>query len=136
MDEDLNELDAMFAEIGGNEKLEENAGGFSEVKDGTYEAEVVSAEYTKSKKDMPMIKIEYALETKQHCWQYLMLAAKDEENTRRQMSRAVTNLRKFGLDADTISGYISQLDKLAGMGCKLTLSTKNEFQNISIDEVY
>ena len=136
MDEDLDELDAMFADIGGNEKLEENANDFASVVDGTYEAEVVKAEYTKSKKDMPMIKIEYALETKQHCWQYLMLAAKDEENTRRQMSRTITNLRKFGLNADTIRGYVSQLDTLTGMGVTLTLETKKEYQNIHIDNVH
>lgn len=135
MDEDLRELDAMFSDIGGNEKLEENANSFANIEDGTYEAEVVKAEYAKSKKDMPMIKIEYALETQQHAWQYLMLAAKDEEQTRRQMSRTITNLRKFGLDADSVSGYINQLDKLEGRGCTLTFETKNDFQNIHIDEV-
>lgn len=135
MDEDLRELDSMFSEIGGNSKLEETANSFDNPADGTYEAEVVSAEYTKSKSDMPMIKIEYALETKQHAWQYLMLAAKDEENTKRQMSRTITVLRKYGLDATSVSGYVSQLDKLAGKGVTITLETKGQYQNIHVDYV-
>lgn len=140
MNDDLKELDAMFAEIGGNEKLEENANDFATVEDGTYEAEVVKAEFATSKSNLPMIKLEFALETKAHCWKYLMLAAKpgpdQAENTRRQMSRSITDLRKFGLEADSVSGYVSQLDKLTGVGCTLRLETKGEFQNVHIEEVH
>lgn len=135
MDNDLKELDAMFNDIGGNEKLEENANNFANVEDGVYEAEVINAEYTKSKKDMPMIKIEYGLETGSHFWQYLMLASKDEKSTSQQMSRTVTILRKFGLDSDTITGYVSQLDKLEGRKCKLTLETKNDYQNAHVEVI-
>ena len=140
MSEDLAELDAMFADLGGNDKVEENANDFASAEDGTYEAEVINAELTKSKAGLPMIKIEYGLETKQHVWQYLMLAAKpgpdQEANTKRQMSRTINILRsKYGIEAETVSGYTSQLDKLEGRAVVLTLSTKNDFQNISIDEV-
>lgn len=132
MDEDLKELDAMFNDIGGNEKLEENANNFSEPEDGVYEAEIEVAEYMKSKKDMPMIKIQYALETQQKKWQYLMLAGKDEKTTSSQMSRTVTILRQLGLDADSITGYVSQLDKLEGKSVKIALETKNDYQNVHL----
>lgn len=132
-DKDLNELDAMFADIGGNDKLDENANNFDTIEDGEYEAEVINAEYTKSKKDMPMIKIEYGLESGRHHWQYLMLAGKDEKSTSQQMSRTVTVLRKFGLDSNTITGYISQLDKLVGRAVTLTITTKNDFQNTHVE---
>lgn len=140
MNDDLKELDLMFAEIGGNEKLEENTNDFASVEDGIYIAEVAKAEFTTSKAGLPMIKLEFALETKAHCWKYLMLAAKpgpdQADNTRRQMSRSVTDLRKFGLEAETISGYIEQLDKIIGVECQLKLETKNDFQNIHILEVH
>lgn len=132
-DNDLNELDAMFADIGGNEKLEENSNSFDNIEDGEYEAEVINAEYTKSKKDMPMIKVEYGLENGRHHWQYLMLAGKDEKSTSQQMSRTVTVLRKFGLDSKTITGYVSQLDKMIGRKVMLTITTKNDFQNTHVE---
>lgn len=132
-DNDLNELDAMFADIGGNDKLEENANNFDNIEDGEYEAEIISAEYTKSKKDMPMIKIEYGLENGRHHWQYLMLAGKDEKATSQQMSRTITVLRKFGLDSNTITGYVSQLDKLEGRAVTLTITTNNNFQNTHVE---
>lgn len=132
-DNDLNELDAMFADIGGNEKLDENANSFDNIEDGEYEAEVINAEYTKSKKDMPMIKVEYGLESGRHHWQYLMLAGKDEKATSQQMSRTVTVLRKFGLDSKTITGYVSQLDKMVGQRVMLTITTKNDYQNTHVE---
>ena len=132
MDEDLKELDAMFNDIGGNEKLEENANNFSEPEDGVYEAEIEVAEYMKSNKHMPIIKIQYSLETQQKKWQYLMLAGKDEKTTSSQMSRTVTILRQLGLDADSITGYVSQLDKLEGKSVKIALETKNDYQNVHL----
>lgn len=134
-DNDLKELDAMFSDIGGNEKLNENLNSFSQPEDGEYDAEIDSAEYTKSKKDMPMIKIQYSLETQQKHWQYLMLAGKDEKTTAQQMSRTITILRELGLDSDTITGYVSQLDKLTGLSVRLLLETKNDYQNTHIISV-
>lgn len=131
--DDLKELDAMFAEIGGNDKAEEVANDFGNLADGVYEAEVINAEYKLSKNDKPMICIEYGLENGKHHWQYLMLIGKDEEGTKRNIATAVTTLRKFGLDAETISSYVSQLDKLEGKAVTLTLTTKNDFQRTSVE---
>ena len=59
---DLQELDSIFQDIGGNEKLEENVGGdFPDIPDGEYSAEVIAAEFTHSKQtNVPMIKVEFA----------------------------------------------------------------------------
>lgn len=135
MDNDLNELDKMFNEIGGNEGAEEMANSFQNLPDGEYEAEVVNAEYKKSKADVPMIVIEYGIEGGKKHYQYLMLADKnqDETKTKSAISRTVTNLKKFGLNEETITGYVSQLDKIIGTSVVLTLNTRNGFQNTSVE---
>lgn len=137
--DDLKELDAIFNDIGGNEKLEENAGGFDEIGDGTYSAEIIKAEWTKSKDDVPMIKVEFGLEgVNGHVWDYLMFGNKDGDykKTSSAISRSVTKLRQLGLEADNISGYVSQLDKLVGKGLTLKLETsKSGFQNKHYEDV-
>ena len=138
---DLKELDAIFQEIGGNEKLEENSNtGFDDILDGEYSAQVLSAEFTRSKQsDTPMIKIEFGLEGQTgHVWDYLMLADKngDYKKTSSAMSRAVTKLRELGLDAKDLPGYIEQLPKLTGVTLTLVLETsKSGFQNKHYENV-
>ena len=138
---DLQELDSIFQDIGGNEKLEENVGGdFPDIPDGEYSAEIIAAEFTHSKQtNVPMIKIEFGLEGQTgHVWDYLMLANKDGDlaKTKQAIARSVTKLRELGLDANDISGYVSQLDKLEGVGLTLTLETsKSGFQNKHYSDV-
>lgn len=137
--DELSELDAIFADIGGNEKLEENANtGFDEIEDGVYNAEIINAEFTKSKADVPMIKIEFGLEgVNGHVWDYLMLANKDGDykKTASAMSRTVTKLKQLGLVAEDIKGYVSQLPSLEGHRLTLTLDTsKSGFQNKSYSD--
>lgn len=135
MDEDLKELDAMFEEMGGNEGAEKNANSFGTIPDGDYNAEVLAAEWTKSKDEVPMIKVEFGLEgVTGHVWDYLMFGDKngDAEKASAAVSRSVTKLRQLGLEADSISGYVAQLDQLEGVGLTLKLSTsKSGFQNKS-----
>lgn len=137
--DDLKELDAIFNDIGGNDKLEENAGGFDEIGDGEYNAEIIKAEWTKSKDDVPMIKVEFGLEgVNGHVWDYLMFGhkEKDYKKTSAAISRSVTKLRQLGLDANDISGYVAQLDTLVGKGLTLVLETsKSGFQNKSYRDV-
>lgn len=139
MDEDLNELDALFSEIGGNEKLEENAGGFEEYEDGEYEVEIIAAEWTKSKADIPMVKIEFGVEGHNgHIWDYLMFGHKeaDRQKVSQAVSRSVTKLRELGLEGETISDYVNQLDKLEGTRLTLRLETsKSGFQNKHYENV-
>lgn len=133
MDEDLKELDAMFEEMGGNDKVEENANSFGNIPDGEYNAEILAAEWTKSKDEVPMVKIEFGLEgVSGHVWDYLMFGDKNGDATKasQAVSRSVTKLRQLGLDAETVSGYVAALDQLEGVGLTLELSTsKSGFQN-------
>ena len=108
---DLQELDSIFQDIGGNEKLEENVGGdFPDIPDGEYSAEIIGAEFTHSKQtNVPMIKIEFGLEGQTgHVWDYLMLANKDGDlaKTKQAIARSVTKLRELGLDAADIPGSV------------------------------
>lgn len=138
---DLQELDSIFQDIGGNEKLEENVGGdFPDIPDGEYSAEVISAEFTHSKQtNVPMIKVEFGLEGQTgHVWDYLMLANKDGDlaKTKQAIARTVTKLRELGLDAIDIPGYVEQLEKLEGTTLTLVLETsKSGFQNKSYRDV-
>ena len=138
---DLQELDSIFQDIGGNEKLEENVGGdFPDIPDGDYSAEVISAEFGRSKQsNMPMIKIEFGLEGQTgHVWDYLMLANKDGDlaKTKQAIARSVTKLRELGLDATDIPGYVEQLPKLEGTTLTLSLDTsKSGFQNKHYSDV-
>lgn len=137
---DLQDLDAIFQDIGGNEKLEENVNsGFDEIGDGEYSAEIINAEYTKSKADVPMIKIEFGLEGQTgHVWDYLMLADKggDLKKTSSAIARTVTKLRELGLDAKNIPGYVEQLPKLEGTTLTLRLETsKSGYQNKHYENV-
>ena len=141
MDEDLNELDALFAEIGGNKGAEEQANsGFAELEDGEYECEIQSAEWTTSKDGVRMIKIEFGIANdNRKIWDYLMFGHKSQEREKvsAAVSRSVTKLRELGLDGDTITDYISQLSKLEGVQLTVTLSTsKSGFTNKSYSEVH
>lgn len=133
--EDLDELDAIFEEIGGNEKAEDVASGFSNPDDGVYSAEIKSAEYKFSKKGLPMVQISYGLENGQPHNQFLMLSGNEEAQTRRNIATFVTTMRKLGLDADKVSGYVAQLNKLAGKQVTLELITKKDYQRTSIIDV-
>ena len=139
MDEDLKELDLMFAEIGGNDKLEENSSNSDEISDGEYEAEICKAEWTKSKADVPMVKIEFGLAgVNGHVWDYLMFGDKnkDYQKSSAAISRSVTKLRELGLEGETITDYVTQLFKLEGKRLTLVIETsKSGFQNKSYRNV-
>ena len=141
MDKDLEELDQLFADIGGNKGAEEQANtGMGNMPDGDYECEIASAEWTKSKDDVPMIKIEFGVAgTESKIYDYLMFGSKDgdREKVVRAVSRSVTKLRELGLEAADVTGYISQLDKLPGVQLTLTLDTsKSGFQNKHYSDVH
>ena len=128
--EDLNELDAIFKDMGGIEKVEDFTTNFKQLEDGVYIGEIEKVESKNSKNTgRPMIDIALALEggTKEH--KYLMLAGKDLEATQVAIARAVTQLKKLGLDGKEISDFIDHLENLIGLKVKLTVKTTNNFTN-------
>ena len=135
-DNDLSELDALFDEIGGNEGAETVANSFNNLPDGTYDAEVNSAEFKHSKSDLPMIQIQYAVEGGKKHNQFLMLANKDGdlEKTKSSIARAVTTLKKFGLEEKTITDYVAKLDQLVGRQVTIELTTSaGGYQNTHVE---
>lgn len=132
----LKELDLMFEEIGGNDKLEENAGGFQDLEDGEYEAEIIDAVLKNSKKGFPMIDLTIGVEGGRQTHKYLMLASDTEDKTSRFMSATVTDIQKFGIIEPTISKYVSRINELVGRQFILTVETsKSGYVNKHITDV-
>ena len=132
----LKELDTMFEEIGGNDKLEENAGGFQDIEDGVYEAEIASAELRNSKKGFPMVDLTIGVEGGKQTHKYLMLAGDTSDKTSKQMSTTITEIQKFGIVEPTISKYMERLQELVGRQFTLRVETsKSGFVNKHIDDV-
>lgn len=133
--EDLDELDAIFADIGGNEGAEKMANSYQNLPDGDYETEIAEASYgTSQSSGLPMITIVYTIDAKTKHRQYLSLANKDGvlEKTQRLLATAATVLRQLGLEATTMKEYVSQLDKLIGKQVTIKLETKNDYQRTHI----
>lgn len=132
----LKELDTMFEEIGGNDKLEENAGGFQDIEDGVYEAEIASAELRNSKKGFPMVDLTIGIEGGKQTHKYLMLAGDTSDKTSKQMSTTITEIQKFGIVEPTITKYMERLQELVGRQFTLRVETsKSGFVNKHIDDV-
>lgn len=121
--DDLTELDAIFEEIGGNEKAEEVASGFTKPADGVYAAEIKKAEYKTSKKGDPMVVISYGLETGETHNDYLMLTGKDREGAKKNVARFVTVMHQLGLSEQSARDYIAKLNTLVGESVTIKIET-------------
>ncbi len=128
--EDLKELNAIFKEMGGVEKVEDYTSNFEELEDGTYlgEIEKVSTKNSKST-GRPMIEIVVALEGGKKEWVYLMLAGKDLKATQTAVARAVTQLKKLGVEGSDLEDFVNGAIELAGTRVNLDIKTNNGFKN-------
>ena len=60
----------------------------------------------------------------------------DRQKVSQAVSRSVTKLRELGLEGETITDYVQQLDKLEGVRLTLVLDTsKSGFQNKHYENV-
>ncbi len=135
--DDLKELDAIFNEIGGNEKAAEVASAYSQPADGIYAAEIKKAEFKSSKKGDPMVQISYGLETGENHNQFLMLVGKDKKGTEQNVARFVTIMQELGLNAPSVSAYVAKFDDLVGKSVTIEIKTTTSkagksFTNTSI----
>ena len=74
--EDLKELNAIFKDMGGVEKVEDYTSNFERLEDGTYIGEIEKVSTKNSKKTgRPMIEIIVAVDEKTKEYTYLMLAS-------------------------------------------------------------
>jgi len=128
--EDLKELNAIFKDMGGVEKVEDYTSNFEELEDGTYLGEIEKVSTKNSKKTgRPMIEIVVALEGGRKEWVYLMLAGENLKKTQTAVARAVTQLKKLGVEGTELEDFINGAIGLTGTRVNLKIETNGTFKN-------
>lgn len=127
----LGELNDLFLQVKDAEPEYQN------LEDGEYLAKVVGAEYKLSKSDKPMVQFSFEITEgeftgKRHN-KFMMLAGKDETSLKGNLNRYGTELKKYGIVATSIQDSFEQLQNIVGTEVKITLTTKNEFTNTSVE---
>ena len=128
--EDLKELNAIFKDMGGVEKVEDYTSNFERLADGTYIGEIEKVSTKNSKKTgRPMIEIIVAVDEKTKEYTYLMLAGKDLKATQTAVARAVTQLKKLGVTGTELEDFINGAVELAGTRVSMKIETNGAFRN-------
>ena len=127
----IEELNELFMEVKDNEITYEN------VPDGEYLAKVTDAGYKLSKSDKPMVQFSFEItegeyEGKTHN-KFMMLCGNDETQLKGNLTRYGTEIKKYGIVATSIQDSFDQLKNIIGKEVKLTITTKNEFTNTSVE---
>jgi hypothetical protein len=128
--EDLKELNAIFNDMGGVDKVEDYTNNFEELPDGEYLGEIEKVTTKNSKNTgRPMLEIIVALEENKKEYVYLMLAGKDLKATQTAVARAVTQLKKLGVEGTELSDFIEGASALVGTKINLKIETNGTFKN-------
>lgn len=131
--EDLKELNAIFKDMGGVDKVEDYTSNFERLADGTYIGEIEKVSTKNSKKTgRPMIEIIVAVDEKNKEYTYLMLAGKDLKATQTAVARAVTQLKKLGVTGTELEDFINGAVELAGTRVSMKIETNGEFRNVDL----
>ena len=131
--EDLKELNAIFKDMGGVEKVEDYTNNFERLADGTYIGEIEKVSTKNSKKTgRPMIEIIVAVDEKNKEYTYLMLAGKDLKATQTAVARAVTQLKKLGVTGTELEDFVNGAIELAGTRVSMKIETNGEFRNVDL----
>ena len=137
--EDLKELDAIFKDMGGVETLEDYTNNFENLPDGVYIGEIEKFETKNSKTSgKPMAVITIAVEEGKKEFKYLMLAGEDLKSTQTAVARAVSQLKKLGVDGTELRDFLGNAEKLVGTRVRLTIKTTvskagKEFRNQDLE---
>lgn len=138
--EDLKELNAIFKDMGGVEKVEDYANSFENLADGTYIGEIEKFETKNSKTSgKPMAVITVAVEDGKKEFKYLMLAGNDLKSTQTAVARAVSQLKKLGVEGVELEDFLNNAEKLTGTRVRLVIKTTTskatgkEFRNVDIE---
>lgn len=131
--EDLKELNAIFKDMGGVDKVEDYTSNFEKLADGTYIGEIEKVSTKNSKKTgRPMIEIIVAIDAKTKEYTYLMLAGKDLKATQTAVARAVTQLKKLGVTGTELEDFITGAIELTGTKVSMKIETNGEFRNVDL----
>lgn len=137
--EDLSELNAIFKDMGGVEKVEDYTNNFENLPDGEYIGEIEKFETKNSKSSgKPMAVITVAVEDGKKEFKYLMLAGEDLKSTQTAVARAVSQLKKLGVDGVELEDFLTGAEKLVGTRVSLNIKTTvskagKEFRNVDIE---
>ena len=131
--EDMKELDAIFKDMGGVDKLEDYTNNFDKLPDGEYVGEIDSVTTKNSKKTgRPMIEVVIAVEEGKKEYHYLMLAGKDLKATQTAVARTVTQLKKLGIEGKELNEFIDGAMELVGTRVHMKIETNGEFRNVDL----
>ena len=131
--EDMKELDAIFKDMGGVDKIEDFANNFDKLPDGNYLGEIEKVSTKNSKKTgRPMMEIVIAVEDGKKEYHYLMLAGKDLKATQTAIARTVTQLKKLGITGSELNEFLSGAEGLVGTRVNMKVETNGEFRNIDL----
>ena len=135
--DDLSELNAIFKDMGGVEKVEDFTNNFEKLPDGNYIGEIESVESKNSKNTgRPMIDVVVAVEDGKKEYLHLMLAGKDLKATQTAIARTVSQLKKLGVDvsSNNIEVITSEAEKLVGTRVNMEIKTTgtSDFRNVSL----
>ena len=128
----IEELNNIFMEVKDAEPEYEN------LPDGEYLAIVVGAEYKMSKAEKPMVQFSFKItegdyKDKTHN-KFCLLSGKDEAGLRANLNRYGTELKKYGLEVNSIQDSFEQLKNTIGREVKLTIKTSDSgFTNTSVE---
>lgn len=131
--EDLKELNAIFQDMGGVDKLEDFTNNFDKLADGDYLGEIEKVSTKNSKKTgRPMMEIIIAVENGKKEYHYLMLAGKDLKATQTAIARTVTQLKKLGVEGADVADFVSGAERLVGTRVNMKITTNGEFRNVDL----
>ena len=130
--EDLSELNAIFKEMGGVDKIEDYTNNFENLPDGNYVGEIEKVEAKNSKNSgKPMISITVAVEGGKKEFRPLMLAGENLEKTRSAIARTVSQLKELGVDVSSndIAVITDNAYELVGTKVNMEIKTNNNSRN-------
>ena len=134
---DLSELNAIFEDMGGVEKVEDFTNNFEKLPDGEYVGEIELVESKNSKNTgRPMIDVVVAVEEGKKEYLHLMLAGKDLKATQTAIARTVNQLKKLDVDvsSNNIETITNEAEKLVGTRVNMEIKTTgaSNFRNVSL----
>jgi hypothetical protein len=131
--EDLSELNAIFKEMGGVDKIEDYTNNFENLPDGEYVGEIENVEAKNSKNSgKPMIDIVIAVADGKKEWRHLMLAGENLKKTQSAIARTVSQLKELGVDCSSndIAVITDNAHELIGTKVNMKIETTNNFRNV------
>ncbi len=140
MDDNLmKDLEGIFNEV------KDQEGVYTRLPNGDYLTNLTDITVGESKSGKPMVTMIFEVtngeyEGQQHR-KFLMLTGKDEQQTRQNLNRFATEMKKLGVDTSKgFNSTIEQLPKFTDTECKITITTTvskqgNEFVNTSFEVV-